>query len=144
QPPLLRIGSRRARTVGPSGDHATRARQVHNRVYLVAVRHVNDVATHIVCCHEPIRTDLSLDAEAPLVRVRRFHVVRSPVVLRGRRWKWRVGTEDKWKWISARNAIPRIVETARRRGKRHLTAKRSLIAGITVRLQVRIVEKDSV
>src|SRR2546423_762664 len=82
QPALKRIGRRRARAIGPAGEHATRAWQVDDRVDLVAIRDVNDIAADIVRCHQPVRTDLPLDAETPLVCVWWLHVLWSPVVLR--------------------------------------------------------------
>src|ERR1043166_6603686 len=69
--PLIRIGICRAGTIGLTGDYATGPGQIDGRVAFDRTLAVNESVAKVTGCDNPVVPYLSLQADVPLMYVRR-------------------------------------------------------------------------
>ena len=104
---MIRVCRRRTRCVSLSVDSTRRDSQKNRGIQLIAGAQVNRAAADVVCRYQPIRAQLPLDAQVPLINAGRFGVewVRGISAEGGKR---HILLDENWKWISARICGPWI------------------------------------
>src|SRR5207249_9985820 len=74
--PLIRIADSGTRSERAARDGAARAGKVNRRIGFVTKRHVNNVASDVICGNEPVLPELFLNAQIPLIDVGLFEIKR--------------------------------------------------------------------
>src|SRR5262245_14282117 len=69
--PLIRIGVRRAGTIGLAGDHATGPGQIDGRIAFDRTLAVNQSVANVIGCDNPVLPYLPLQADVPLMNIGR-------------------------------------------------------------------------
>src|SRR5262245_62985447 len=103
---------------------------------------MHDARAEIIRRHQPVGSDLFLKAEVPLLRVRRLRMQRHRFIT-AERHERTVLRKSARKWITAREALPRV---GKRRWvlNRHVVAERWALRKSDVIVQRRQVVEDAV